>query len=277
MIEAPEAALLAAQLNGTVAGKRIEDVIVLASPHKFAWFYGDPAHYEHRLKGRTVGRSRALGGMVETETECLRLLFTDGVNLRYYPPEADLPSRHQLLIGFEDQSCLVASVRMYGALICFEGTDFDSPFFPYYQSARDKPQVLSEAFDLPYFLSLANDPAQRKKTVKALLATGQTVPGVGNGVLQDILFRAGIHPKTPVGDLTPERKERLFEALKSTLKEMLRQGGRQSETDLSGHPGGYVPFLSKDTVGKPCPRCGETLRKENFLGGAVYFCPECQR
>ena len=269
--------MLAAQLDETVAGKRITDVIVLASPHKFAWFYGDPAGYEKRLKGRTLGRSRAWGGMMETEAEKKRLLFADGVNLRYYPPEADLPPRHQLLIGFEDQSCLVASVRMYGALACFEEKRFDGPFFPYYESARRKPQVLSEAFDLPYFLGLANDPAAGKKTAKALLATGQTIPGVGNGVLQDILFEAGVHPQAKVGDLTADRKERLFHALKPVLGEMLRQGGRQSETDLFGRPGGYVPLLSKNTIGRPCPRCGEILRKASFLGGAVYFCPECQR
>ena len=41
--------------------------------------------------------------------------------------------------------------------------------------------------------------------------------------------------------------------------------------------GGYIPILSKDTVGKPCPVCGEDIRKENFLGGSIYYCFECQK
>ena len=54
-------------------------------------------------------------------------------------------------------------------------------------------------------------------------------------------------------------------------------GSEYTETDLFGKKGGYIPTLSKDTVGKPCPVCGEDIRKENFLGGSIYYCFECQK
>lgn len=42
MIEAPEACCLSEQLNRTVRGKRITNVFAQYTPHKFAWFYGNP-------------------------------------------------------------------------------------------------------------------------------------------------------------------------------------------------------------------------------------------
>jgi formamidopyrimidine-DNA glycosylase len=58
---------------------------------------------------------------------------------------------------------------------------------------------------------------------------------------------------------------------------MTDQGGRDTERDLFGCPGGYKTILSKFTVDTPCPACGTIIRKDPYLGGAIYCCPECQR
>ncbi|BCG54616.1 endonuclease VIII [Alistipes indistinctus] len=275
MIEAPEAVCLSRQLNDAVCGKYISEVVVFHSPHKFT-FISPGIDYEGVLLGKRVGKARARGGMVELAVGERALLFSDGANLTYLEPGADLPDKHQLLIGFGDESCLVVSVRMYGGVWCFSQGEFPGPLEPYYRSAKEKPQVLSDAFDLSYFMSLLDEPSAQKKSAKAFLATGQTIPGLGNGVLQDILYRAGMHPKTKISGLTRQQKERLFRSVRETLREMLRLGGRDSETDLFGRPGGYRPRLSKNTAGEPCPRCGSLICKENYLGGSIYYCPGCQ-
>jgi formamidopyrimidine-DNA glycosylase len=41
-------------------------------------------------------------------------------------------------------------------------------------------------------------------SAKAFLATEQRIPGLGNGVLQDILFTAGIHPKRKMAAISEE-------------------------------------------------------------------------
>ncbi|MPN41800.1 Formamidopyrimidine-DNA glycosylase [bioreactor metagenome] len=64
-----------------------------------------------------------------------------------------------------------------------------------------------------------------KLSVKALLATEQRIPGLGNGSLQDILFNARIHPKKKVTTLTDNEKEQLFYSIKATLQEMVDKGG----------------------------------------------------
>lgn len=277
MLEAPEALYLSEQLNHVLRGKRITEVFAAYTPHKFAWFNGRADTYPERLAGKRVEEAVARGGMVDLLlTPDTHLVFSDGVNLRYYLPGEPLPPRHQLLLGFDDESGLVASVRMYGALNCFRDGEVGSLLADYYETAKAKPQVMSEAFTLPYFRSLVDSEAVQKKTVKAFLATGQRIPGLGNGVLQDILYEARLHPKRKISTLTDEEKETLYAAVRIVLRRMYAAGGRNSETDLYGRPGRYMPFLSKDTAGKPCPRCGEVIRKENFLGGSIYYCADCQ-
>lgn len=276
MIEAPEARCLSEQLSSTVKGKKITNVFAQYTPHKFAWFYGNPEEYPTLLVGKTIDGINSRGGMIEFKAQEIMLILTDGVNLRYFTPGEKLPEKHQLLIGFEDESCLVVSVRMYGGLWCFPEEGFNAPISAYYEMAKNKPQVMSEEFTKEYFMELINAEEAQKKTAKAFLATEQTIPGLGNGVLQDILYNAHIHPKTKISALSEERKENLYCQVKSTLLDIYNQGGRSTETDLFGKNGGYVPHLSKDTVCKACPRCGETIKKESYLGGSIYYCSGCQ-
>lgn len=70
--------------------------------------------------------------------------------------------------------------------------------------------------------------------------------------------------------------DRLYGAVRDVLSAMTDLGGRDTEKDLFGNPGGYVTKLSRNTVGKPCPVCGETIEKGPYMGGAVYWCPRCQ-
>mgnify|MGYP001285299221 CR=1 FL=1 len=113
-------------------------------------------------------------------------------------------------------------------------------------------------------------------SAKAFLATEQRFPGIGNGVLQDILYEAGIHPKRKVSTLSDEDTDRLEQSVVSTLREMIRLGGRDTEKDLFDQSGGYVTAMSKNTVGTACRRCGSVIVKESYMGGSVYYCPGCQ-
>ena len=87
---------------------------------------------------------------------------------------------------------------------------------------------------------------------------------------------AHIHPKKKIAALTDKEKENLFYQVKETMNDIYRQGGRNTESDLFGENGKYTACLSKDTAGKACPRCGETIVKENYLGGSIYYCRGCQ-
>jgi formamidopyrimidine-DNA glycosylase len=161
---------------------------------------------------------------------------------------------------------------MYGAVLAFiEGT-YDNK---YYLMAKEKPQPLTDTFDKAYFNTLRSE-GLHKLSAKAFLATEQRIPGLGNGVLQDILFRANIHPKRKIGTISEKELDNLSHSVKDTLAEMTKLGGRDTEKDLFGNAGGYRTLLSKNTVGKPCPVCSANIQKTSYLGGAVYWCPMCQ-
>lgn len=272
MIELPEAAVLARQLNATISSKTIRRVAAAQSPHKFAWYSGDPERYPDLIVGKNVGSAASLGGMIEIEVEDAILLFTDGINLRFHRTPEDQPLKHQLLIEFDDSTAMSATVAMYGGLWCYPRGTNDNPF---YLVARDKPSPLTERFSLEYFLSLFQ-PETEKLPLKAFLATQQRIPGFGNGVLQDILYQARLHPKTKVADVDEPGRLALFKALKATLCDMAVQGGRDTERDIFGNAGGYRTRMSKNTVGLPCPACGSRIQKQSYLGGSIYFCPGCQ-
>ena len=65
MIEIPEAGVLAGQAKKTLAGKKIKSVIAAHSPHKFAWYHGDPANYQKLLKGCVIDGAVSRASSVE--------------------------------------------------------------------------------------------------------------------------------------------------------------------------------------------------------------------
>ncbi|MCC8115781.1 MAG: endonuclease VIII [Planctomycetes bacterium] len=272
MLELPEAAAMAKQLGKAVGGRTIAAVTAGKTPHKFAFFNGDPEGYPDLLSGRTIRSAESHGGFVEVILDDVRLPMGDGVNLRYHPDASTVPAKHQLALRLDDGAFLVGTVQMYGAMMAFRPGEFDNP---YYAGAVAKPSPLTGAFSKKHFRSLV-DAAPAKLTTKGLLATEQRIPGLGNGCLQDILFTARLHPKAKVSSLTDTDVDRLYKTVTSVLKDMTAKGGRDTEKDLYGQPGGYRTILSAKTLGNPCPGCGGVVERQAYLGGNVYFCPTCQ-
>lgn len=273
MIELPEAKNVAEQINKTIRGKRIKSVVAAYSPHKFAWYHGEPENYGNLLGNKVIGKAESHGGFIEISAEDAILLFGDGANIRFYNAGEKRPQKHQLLIEFEDLSALIVSIQMYGGIWCFKDGEFENT---YYYISKSKPSPLSDKFDKVYFYDMISAKGIEKLSVKALLATEQRIPGLGNGSLQDILFNARIHPKKKVTTLTDNEKEQLFYSIKATLQEMVDKGGRDTEKDLFGCFGGYKTILSKNTANKPCLFCGSLIKKEAYMGGSIYYCSKCQ-
>jgi formamidopyrimidine-DNA glycosylase len=274
MMELPEALNIARQINKTISGKRITGVTAGHTPHKLAWYYGERAKYPGLLIGKTIDKAHAVGGLVEIKAGRANILLGEGTAIRYHAKNDPRPPKHQLLIEFSDRSALSAAVQMYGGMGAFLEGELDNP---YYKAAKEKPSPFSPDFDRAYFGRIVSAPDVQKLSLKGLLATEQRIPGLGNGVLQDILFRAEMHPKKKVSVLTAEDKKVLFDTVKKTLSAMAAQGGRDTELDLFRRPGGYKTILSKNTAGTPCPVCGSLIKKEAYMGGSIYYCEKCQK
>jgi len=197
------AVVIADQVLTALKGKRVKSVAANHSPHKFAWFCGDPDGYARLLRGHTVENVISCGGLVEIWAGARRILFGDSVNLRYHPAGDKAPAKHQILIEFDDSSMFSVSVQMYGGLWVFPAGQFDNP----------------------HFESLLEGEKRQSLSAKAFLATEQRIPGLGNGVLQDILWTAMIHPKRKMATLYDDELHVLFGSVKSVLKQMAAGGG----------------------------------------------------
>ena len=274
MIEIPESATYAKQIKEELTGKTITSVVAASSPHKFAWYYKDPADYADRLRDNQILAARGLGMFVEIELSHAMLLLSDGVRLSVHPAAGSVPKKHQLLLDFDDGTQFSAALSMYGGLYCWEKkTEFS---YSYYDIAKEKPSPLIDDFSEDYFEDLLSPGAVQKLSLKGALATEQRIPGLGNGCLQDILWKAKLHPKRKTSTLSEDEKYTLFTSLKDTLAEMTRHGGRSTEKDLFGNPGGFQVVMCAANKEQPCPECGTLIKKESYMGGSIYTCPNCQ-
>ena len=274
MIELPEFYVLATQINSVASGKVIRRVIANAYTHAFASFSGDPQNYEAMLTGKSIAKSSLGAGSVggsHLEILCGDMALIISTPVRYHPPGENAATKHQLLLEFTDSSSLSFIVQMMGALLCIQAADITNPDGP----CRQIPSPLDEAFNIEYFFDLLRD-AKPTLSAKSFLTSDDRIPGLGNGVMHDILFNARIHPKRRIESFTQNNKERLFSSVKTTLRYMAERGGRDTERDLFGNMGGYKTILSSKSSGIPCRNCGRLILKEMYLGGNIYYCPECQ-
>ncbi len=96
-------------------------------------------------------------------------------------------------------------------------------------------------------------------------------------MIQDILFVARLLPMHDAWALTADEWVNLHRATRDILKKMTDYGGRDTEKDFYGKPGGYKTILSRKTAEYPCPVCGGAILRKAYMGGNVYFCPVCQK
>jgi formamidopyrimidine-DNA glycosylase len=196
-----------------------------------------------------------------------------GGRILYHSAGMKLPEKYHLYLRFEDNSALTVMTQMWGAMELFEsGQEKERK---YVKDMRITPVDTEFTFD--YFSALIDDLLLgEKRSVKSLLTQDQLIPGLGNAIAQDIMFHARLHPRRALADLTSGQRRALYAAITDTVSEIIAKGGRNDETDLFGKPGGYERIMNSAAAGKPCPECGRTVEKMQYLGGACYFCPKCQ-
>lgn len=275
MFELPECVTLVQQMNVTLRGKTIGNGGLGNSPHKFVWYNRKPAEFERLTRGKTVGNAEAKGrwmllplgpGYVLVFGEC-------GGRILFHPAGSKLPVKYHLLVQFTDGSALSAVTQMWGAYELYEkGEERERKYIK-----AMRPTPVDPEFTFDYFATLLDELGSgEKRSAKGLLTQEQLIPGLGNSIAQDILFRARLSPKHSIGDLNKAQRRKLYDAVIRTVGDAVAKGGREDELDLFGKPGGYVRIMSSKTVGRPCPQCGTRVEKIAYLGGACYYCPRCQ-
>ena len=276
MFELPEFVTLAGQMNDVLKGKTIQRGQLGNSPQKFLWYNRSHEEFDLLTKGKTVGEARAKGKwlFLPLEPGYVLVLGECGGKVLYHNSGSKVPKKYHLYVTFEDDSFLTATTQMWGAMELYEKGEEQKR--QYIMGMKTTP--IDPEFTFAYFSTLLDDLTNgKKRSTKALLTQDQIIPGLGNAIAQDILFRAHLHPRHAIADLSTDQRNTLYSAIVDTVGEVTEMGGRYDEYDLYNNPGGYVRKMDKNAVGRPCPECGAEIEKIQYLGGTCYFCPNCQQ
>lgn len=190
------------------------------------------------------------------------------------------PDHGELAIDFVDQ-------RIFGSMSVDPlvatrdglpgGRGTDAPVIPSMARhiARDP---LDPFFDDAAFL----DALRRKKTgVKRALLDQTLVSGIGNIYADESLWAARIHYATPADQLTRPRAATLLAEVRLVLSKALAEGGTSFDAqyvNVNGASGYFSHSLNVyGRQGRPCPRCGHVIAREQFMNRSSHLCRNCQR
>ncbi len=110
--------------------------------------------------------------------------------------------------------------------------------------------------------------------VKNVLVNAKFIAGIGNAYVDEILFEAGIHPFTPVKDLTPERRTGLYRAIGSVLSWASERAAEEIGERIDRKPRDFLRVHRKG--GEPCPNCGGRISEVTPNRRITSFCRSCQ-
>lgn len=285
MMEYPEVVCMRDHMRESLIGKRIarvfaEDESKYADTVRGTLFTQPPEMFRQGLEGSTVAGVENVSQTLFIAVDTGRTLSFGAVygSIRFHPTENTLPKRKRpcLQLDFSDGTYLTVVISLFGGIRIFDGAEKAA-----YLANREERIVTpdSERFALDGFRAALAEERIAKVNAKKLLTSRMPVyyvDGLGGGYVNEILYRAKIHPKRKVSSLTPDEQEAYYMAIKEVTAEAIEQGGRYTEKSLYGQPGGFVPHVCRDTLGHPCQVCGTTIVKFQFQGGACYVCPGCQ-
>ncbi|MBW3662545.1 MAG: Fpg/Nei family DNA glycosylase [Actinobacteria bacterium] len=108
----------------------------------------------------------------------------------------------------------------------------------------------------------------RRGGLKSALMDQTFIAGLGNELVDDILFRAGLHPRSDA-DLDEADTDELYRAMRDVLRRSVR----------AGHvPSGPTWINSQRGSDEPtCPNGDGALARATVAGRTTYWCPREQR
>lgn len=271
--EIPEAITVARQLDAELKGKTINDVRLSAACVSLIK-QGFINLHTVRLTGRKVDSITALGKWINIRLEPeLYLLFAleTGGKILFHSNQTSLPDKYHVRLDFDDWSYLTEQITGWGWAKGMLSEELETCRYP----GRPGLSPLDEtAFTFPAFACILAEDG--RKIVRQVLLDQTKIAGIGNGYLQDILFKASIHPKRKSASLDESERRALYQAVRAVLGEAVRLGGCEFAVDLYDKPGRYHRLMSETNKSQPCPRCGSLIEKISVLGGSCYICPKEQ-
>jgi formamidopyrimidine-DNA glycosylase len=275
-IELPEALIFATQMNDVLKGKKVKSYDLQDVERMIKIGFIKNIFDFDDLVNRIVIDVTSRGNTI-------RVKFDGGMNLligpeyggviRYHENGGEIPKYH-LRLDFTDGSRLTTRITSMGIISAVKDEDLDQSYL-YRRDFLGGVSPTSEEFTFERFYELMR--AENRQIKPLLVGKEALLVGLSNAAYQDVIYRAGIHPKRRASELSKDKLRALYDAIKVVIEERLRLGGKDQFTDLYGNPGRYTPAMGPNMKDQNCPKCGTPIEKLAHGGGHVYLCPKCQK
>ena len=155
---------------------------------------------------------------------------------------------------------------------------FDSPGrLRFMEQLNFGPEPLEKSFTSECFRGLLK--TRPNSRIKPLLMDQTFISGIGNLYADEILFYAKVHPLARAGALKDIQIKKIYQGIKQILALGVKKRGSSIElyVDVSGKPGGFVPYIKAyGREGEACVRCRMPIKRIKIGARSAYFCPRCQ-
>jgi len=139
---------------------------------------------------------------------------------------------------------------------------------------------LDDCFKEEIFVQILNK--KKKSKIKSFLMNQEFITGLGNIYVNEVLYRANIHPLRKISSLHKEEIGNLYQQIKLVLNKAIKAGGStvadEAYLNTDGEKGKFAEKLQVYArKGEPCVKCGHSIDVVRIEGRSSFICPQCQK
>lgn len=271
MPELPEVETVRRGLERLVVGKPISRLQIL-----YPKMVKDVENLPLMIEGQTIRGMERRGKYLIFRLDQGLLLSHLRMEGKYLYEKGALPANKHvhLLFHFTDQTTLqYQDVRKFGTLEYLP----ESELAAYFQRKKLGPEPKLPDFDLKEFEHALK---KSNKPIKSALLDQTLVAGLGNIYVDEVLYRAAIHPLRSGSSLKKSEVKALHSHTIAVLALAVERGGSTIRTyrNALGEDGSMQEELKVyGKTDQACPRCGHSIQKIKVGGRGTHFCPQCQK
>ncbi len=156
-----------------------------------------------------------------------------GGDLIFFTKNQELPEKYQFKLTFSDKTGFTIFFWWFGYIHLVK----EEKLSQHKMTSRLGISPLDRQFTLENFTKTLTN---RKGRIKNFLIDQKNIAGIGNVYIQDILFKAKLHPNRKIPTINEKEIRELYNAIKKTLNQSIRLGGLAYEKDFYGTRGRFT-------------------------------------
>lgn len=223
-----------------------------------------PDVLKHELVGQTFVGTERVGKQLFVALSggsWLTLHFGMTGSLRYFRDRDDAPRFTKVLFGLSDGFFMAFRCpRILGRVGLAD--DWEA-FRKEKKLGPDALKITSEDFQARL--------SGRKGLIKPLLMNQRFVAGLGNWIVDEMLYQARVHPETPANQLTKDQVELIYEKMQYILSTAIEHEARYEDFP----PDFLVTYRWLERENHPLQQ--KNIERMVVGGRSTYYCPDEQR